>query len=125
VHNRVIEKPETVATAIKIGNPASWQFATEAIKQSQGLIEAVTDEQILEAYQILARHEGIFVEPASAASVAGILQLSKRGFFKAGDDIVCILTGHGLKDPDNAMKLGNQPVSIPAELSAVERIILG
>jgi threonine synthase len=125
VHNRIIEKPETVATAIKIGNPASWQFATEAIKQSQGLIEAVTDEQILEAYQILARHEGIFVEPASAASVAGILQLSKRGFFKAGDDIVCILTGHGLKDPDNAMKLGNKPVSISAELSAVERIILG
>jgi len=125
VHNRIIEQPETVATAIRIGNPASWQYATEAIQQSEGLIEAVTDDQILEAYQILARHEGIFVEPASAASVAGILQLGQRGFFKAGDDIVCILTGHGLKDPDNAIKKGNKPVSISAELSAVENVILG
>lgn len=125
VHNRIIEQPETVATAIRIGNPASWQYATEAIAQSEGLIEAVTDEQILEAYQILARHEGIFVEPASAASVAGILQLGQRGYFKDGDEIVCILTGHGLKDPDNAIKKGNQPMSISAELSAVENVILG
>jgi threonine synthase len=125
VHNRVIDNPETVATAIKIGNPASWQTATEAIQKSQGLIEAVTDEQILHAYQLLARHEGVFVEPASAASVAGILQLGSRGYFKAGDDIVCILTGHGLKDPDNAMKLGNQPIAIPADLAAVEQVILG
>lgn len=125
VHDRIVEKPDTVATAIRIGNPASWQYAKEAIRESAGLIEAVTDEQILEAYQLLARHEGIFVEPASAASVAGILQLAKRGFFKPGDDIVCILTGHGLKDPDNAMKLGNQPVSIPAEIGAVESLILG
>lgn len=125
VLDKVVEKPDTVATAIRIGNPASWQFAKEAIQQSGGLIEAVTDEQILEAYQLLARREGIFVEPASAASVAGILQLAQRGFFKAGDEVVCILTGHGLKDPDNAIKLGNKPVSIPAEIGAVERLILG
>ncbi|HWR55183.1 MAG: threonine synthase [Bacillota bacterium] len=125
VLDRIVEQPDTVATAIRIGNPASWQYAKEAISQSGGLIEAVTDEQILEAYQLLARHEGIFVEPASAASVAGILQLAKRGFFKPGDDVVCILTGHGLKDPDNALKLGNQPVSIPADIAAVEKIILG
>lgn len=125
VNDRIVENPDTVATAIRIGNPASWQSAKEAIQQSGGLIEAVTDEQILAAYQLLARKEGIFAEPASAASVAGILQLAKRGFFKPGDDIVCILTGHGLKDPDNAIKLGNQPISIPAKIDAVESVILG
>ena len=99
-----VEKPETIATAIRIGNPASWQGALTAIQDSQGLIDAVTDTEILEAYRMLGRLEGIFCEPASAASVAGILKLARAGKLEGTERIVCVLTGNGLKDPDTAMK---------------------
>lgn len=104
VLGKIIEKPETIATAIRIGNPASWKQAEAARDASAGLIDSVTDAEILTAYHLLAG-EGIFVEPASAASVAGILKLNKSGYFKkhSGKTIACTLTGHGLKDPDRAI----------------------
>ena len=115
-----IEHPETIATAIKIGNPASWKTAVAAQEESGGLIDVVTDEEILSAYRLLACKEGVFCEPASAAGVAGVLKLAKRGFFKnKAGTLVCTLTGHGLKDPDNAVKQSAQPVTTPAHLEAV------
>ena len=103
VHNRVVEHPETIATAIRIGNPASWKGAVEARDESGGLIDAVTDEEITWAYRFLAEREGIFAEPASAAAVAGVVKLAKNNFFKSGTKIVCTLTGAGLKDPEFAL----------------------
>ncbi|RKY36265.1 MAG: threonine synthase, partial [Candidatus Omnitrophota bacterium] len=105
VKGKVIKDPQTIATAIKIGNPASWKKAEKARDESGGLIAAVTDEQILRAYEIIAKTEGVFVEPASAASVAGILQLSQEAYFSKDKEIVivCVLTGHGLKDPECAV----------------------
>jgi threonine synthase len=99
-----VDAPETIATAIRIGNPASWTKATAARDESGGLIEAVTDEQILEAYRAVARHEGIFCEPSSAASLAGIAMLARTGRLGVDPDamIVCVLTGNGLKDPTTA-----------------------
>jgi threonine synthase len=114
-----VEKPETIATAIRIGNPASWEKAELARDQSSGLIDTVTDEQILEAYQMVARYEGIFCEPASAASVAGLIKLAQKGFFKKGQTAVCVLTGHGLKDPDRAIAVAQKPVTVKAEVEAV------
>jgi threonine synthase len=104
VHNTVIENPETIATAIRIGNPASREGAIAARDASQGLIDEVTDEEILEAYHFLASREGVFGEPASAASVAGLIKCAKKGMIKAGQTIVCVITGHGLKDPDTATR---------------------
>jgi len=105
VLGKIVEKPETIATAIKIGNPASWKQAQAARDESGGLIDSVTDEEILEAYKLLAAHDGVFCEPASAASVAGLLKLKKGGYFKGKKGrAVATLTGHGLKDPDNAIK---------------------
>ncbi|WP_342526411.1 threonine synthase [Chryseomicrobium sp. FSL W7-1435] len=98
-----IEHPETIATAIRIGNPASWKFAEQARDQSDGLIEAVTDDEMLAAYQLLAGTEGVFVEPASSASVAGILRAVKQGEIQPGSTVVAVLTGNGLKDPQTAM----------------------
>jgi threonine synthase len=98
-----IAHPETIATAIRIGNPASWEGAITARDASGGHIGAVTDEAILEAYRLLARHEGVFVEPSSAASVAGLLQAAANGMIDASDTIVCTVTGHGLKDPQTAI----------------------
>lgn len=112
VLGRPVKKPETIATAIRIGNPASWKAAVQARDESGGLIGKVTDREILKAYQLLARLEGYFCEPASAAGVAGILKLSKKNFFKKGDVIVCTLTGHGLKDPDTAMKSSKPPTYV-------------
>ena len=107
VHGQPISNPETLATAIRIGNPASWELAMTAQTDSKGTFRAVTDEEILEAYRILASEEGVFCEPASAASVAGLLQC--RDQVPAGATIVCVLTGNGLKDPDVAIKhSGNQ-----------------
>lgn len=115
-----IENPATVATAIKIGNPASWQGAVQARDASKGLITTVSDTQILEAYRALARLEGIFCEPASAASVAGVLKLSEKNYFTPGSTVVCTLTGHGLKDPDTALVTATtQPMSVAADLKTV------
>jgi len=125
VHNRIIESPETIATAIRIGNPASWKQAVEARDESNGLIDLVTDEEILQAYHLLAQTTGIFVEPASAASVAGIIKLSKADYFKGqtGCRIVCTVTGHGLKDPKTAMKDLPQPVVAKSERKAILSLI--
>ena len=118
-----IDNPETVATAIRIGKPASWQQAEAARDESGGCIDAVTDDEILQAYDMLACLEGVFCEPASAASVAGIIKLNKAGHFKPGDRIVCTLTGNGLKDPDTAMKGVTTPVTIDASEDAVRKLL--
>jgi threonine synthase len=119
----VIEKPETIATAIRIGNPASWKQAEAARDESGGIIDSVTDDEIIDAYKMLAAKEGIFAEPASAASVAGLIKMIERGFFKPSPEkmtrIVCILTGHGLKDPDRAISTLSKPRSVKAEMRAV------
>ena len=112
VENRIIPNPETIATAIRIGNPASWKYAVEAAQSSQGKIDKVTDEEILEAYKILAKYEGIFVEPASAASVAGVIKMCKKNIINDGEKVVAVLTGHGLKDPDTAIKVGIDLLSL-------------
>jgi len=117
--NRVIEEPRTVATAIKIGNPASWGPALEAMKDSRGWIDIVTDEEILRAYRLLAREEGIFMEPASAATVAGLIKLVKAGRFEPGSTLVLTLTGHGLKDPDTALESASRPTAVPPRVDAV------
>lgn len=116
-----IKNPETIATAIRIGNPASWKTAEEARDESGGLIDMVSDKEIVEAYKLLAKKEGLFVEPASAASVAGLLKLAKNGYFRKlrVTKIVCILTGHGLKDPDRAIKTVKEPKVVKANLRAV------
>ncbi|MDP3789255.1 MAG: threonine synthase [Candidatus Omnitrophota bacterium] len=119
VKGHVVKKPETIATAIKIGNPASWQQAVAARDESDGAIDMINDEEILDAYKILAAREGVFAEPASAASVAGLLKYSKKGYFKKGSKIVCVLTGHGLKDPDRAIASIEKPRVIPNNLGAV------
>ena len=108
----------TIATAIRIGNPASWRGAVAARDESGGLIEAVTDEEILEAYRFLAEREGVFCEPASAAGVAGILKLA-RGNRLRGERIVCVLTGNGLKDPDTAIAQAELPPPLPATMDAL------
>lgn len=126
VKGQKILNPETLATAIRIGNPASWDKAVAARDESNGLIGCVTDEKIVEAYKLLAATEGVFCEPASAASVAGLIQAHRRNLVKSGSDIVCILTGNGLKDPDNAIKYGNTKVKkANAELDDVLRLIEG
>ena len=119
-----VADPQTVATAIKIGNPASWASAVAARDESGGLIERVTDREILDAYSLLATTEGVFVEPASAISVAGLMALNARGHFQSGDVIVCILTGHGLKDPDRAIKESPEPKVVPADVDAIVGEIL-
>ncbi|MBI3615331.1 MAG: threonine synthase [Candidatus Omnitrophica bacterium] len=119
VKGHAIRKPETIATAIRIGNPASWEAAVAAKRESGGLIGAVTDREILEAYSFLAREEGIFVEPASAASVAGVIKLAKKGYFRRDSTIVCVLTGHGLKDPERAVKMIQTPKVVKPSLGAV------
>ena len=117
---RPVERPETVATAIRIGNPASWQGAINAKEESGGRIEAVTDDEILSAYALIAGSEGIFCEPASAASLAGVIKLYKEGFFSGGGTVVCTLTGHGLKDPDTVWRVAAEPVKIKADTEAVQ-----
>lgn len=120
VRGEIVKDPKTIATAIKIGNPASWESATRARKESNGLVASVTDEQILQAYKWIAAEEGVFAEPASAASVAGLLDLSKKGYFDSATAAgktplaVCVLTGHGLKDPDTALKSIGKPRTIRA-----------
>jgi threonine synthase len=113
-----VDDPETLATAIRIGNPASWQQALAARDESGGDIQAVTDRQILSAYRLLAQKEGVFVEPASAASVAGLLQAHAAGLVRPGERVVCTVTGNGLKDPDWAIAGAPKPVTVAAEAEA-------
>ncbi len=126
VRGRIVERPETIATAIRIGNPASWKMAESARDESKGLIDMVSDGEILHAYKFIASKEGVFAEPASAASVAGVIKLNKNGYFKRfkNPKIICILTGHGLKDPDRAIKSIKEPKIVPANLQSVLREIL-
>lgn len=114
-----IKNPQTIASAIKIGNPYSWQSALEAVSQSNGLIGAVSDDEILRAYRLIASLEGVFCEPASASSVAGFLKLCNEGFFKGNEVVVCTLTGSGLKDPQVAMDISEKPVTLPPKLDLV------
>ena len=124
VDGHPIANPNTIATAIRIGNPASWQGATNAVNESGGLIDKVTDEEILEAYKLLARTEGIFVEPACAAPLAGLIKAVQRQLIPYGSLVAATMTGHGLKDPDMAIKTaGFEPTIVPAERSAVMKII--
>lgn len=126
VHNRVFENPETIATAIRIGNPASWDLAVNAAKESNGLIDEVTDEEILAAYRAIASKEGVFAEPGSAASIAGVFKKVKQGEIPAGSTVVAILTGNGLKDPDTAIEASPiKPVSLPNDQKAVADYIKG
>ena len=113
-----VPDPQTIATAIRIGNPASWDLAIEAARGSEGGIWSVTDRQILAAYRMVAR-EGLFAEPASAASVAGLLQAHEQGRVPPGSTVVCILTGHGLKDPEWAISGAAHPVTVPADAAVV------
>ncbi len=120
VRGEPIENPETVATAIRIGNPASWKFAVEAEKESNGKIDYVTDEEILEAYQLIAREEGVFAEPGSAASIAGLIKHRKAGLIAEGSKVVAILTGNGLKDPNTAIDISEiKPVVLPNDENVV------
>ena len=118
-----VENPETVATAIRIGNPVSWQQATAACRESGGWFAECTDEEILHVQKLLAQTEGIFCEPASAIAVAGALKDLELGRIGEGSTVVCTLTGHGLKDPDTAIAQSAKPVTVDAELKAVERAI--
>ncbi len=130
VKGKIVKHPRTIATAIRIGNPASWQGAMTASEESHGLIRAVSDQEILEAYRLLAGEDGVFVEPASAASVAGLLKLAKEGFFTAKRSrrrrtltMVCILTGHGLKDPERAITSIRVPKPLPPSLSVISKAV--
>jgi threonine synthase len=124
VRNEIVPNPETVATAIRIGNPASWHLAVKARDESEGTIDCVTDEEILDTYQLLAQQEGLFVEPASAASVAGVRKLVRTGALNlAGRTLVCVLTGNGLKDPDRAVALSGDAARVDPDVTAVERAL--
>lgn len=122
---RPIREPETVATAIRIGNPASWQGAAAAARESGGLIDAVSDAEILAAWRLLAREEGIFCEPASAASLAGVMKLHRAGYFTKPVRVVCVLTGNGLKDPEIALGDAAAPPVIEADKAAVVSALWG
>jgi threonine synthase len=123
VHGAPVAQPQTIATAIRIGNPASWTQALAARDESGGVIDAVTDDQILAAHRLLAAREGVFVEPASAAGVAGLLQAHERGLLDPGQTVVCTVTGHGLKDPDWALTGGAQPQTVPVDAGAAARLL--
>lgn len=126
VHNRVFENPETIATAIRIGNPASWQLAVNARDESGGTIDEVTDDEILAAYQKITRTEGVFAEPGSCASIAGVYKLVKQGAIPLGSRVVAVLTGNGLKDPQTAMDCSEiKPVVLPNDEQKVSEHIRG
>jgi threonine synthase len=121
VHGHVVEQPETVASAIRIGNPARWEEAMGAFTDSRGLVRAVSDDEILAAYRLLAAREGVFCEPASAASVAGLLKYGADG----AERVACVLTGHGLKDPQTALERAGAVVPCEPRIDAVEKAVLG
>lgn len=128
VRGRVIEKPETIATAIRIGNPASWREAEYARDESGGVIDMVTDDEIMYAYKLVASTEGIFCEPASAAGIAGLIKTIKGDInrdvrINEGSVIVCTLTGHGLKDPDSAISVSSSPYSINADMDELSKLL--
>jgi threonine synthase len=123
VEGAPVARPETVATAIRIGNPARGEQALAAMRDSGGAVAAVTDSQILDAYAMLARDEGVFCEPASAASVAGVIARVASGDIRPGETVVCVLTGHGLKDPDTAIVNAEPVRRLPASLEAVEEAL--
>jgi len=123
VRGEIVEDPQTIASAIRIGNPASWKQALAARDESGGAIDSVTDEDIMEAYQRMAREEGIFCEPASAASVAGLLKVAAGSDVLRGTSCVCIITGAGLKDPDTARTLDWHQIEVPARLEALEAVL--
>jgi threonine synthase len=123
VKGKVIDRPKTLATAIRIGNPASWKSAVAARDESGGLIDSVTDDEILAAYKLLARKEGVFGEPASAASVAGLIKMVKQGLNLSGKKVVCIITGTGLKDPNLPAKFAEPFPELPVDIKAVERTL--
>lgn len=126
VHNRVFENPETIATAIRIGNPASWNLAVNAVEESNGRFDEVSDEEILFAYKKVAASEGIFAEPASCASLAGVYKNIQNGKIEKGTKIVAVLTGNGLKDPDTAIKNSQvKLIQLPNDESAVTEHIRG
>ncbi|QHE52811.1 threonine synthase [Pontibacillus sp. HMF3514] len=126
VNNKVYEEPDTFATAIRIGNPASWQLAIQARDESKGIIDEVSDDEIREAYQLLAEKEGVFCEPASASSLAGLIKQSKQGKIPEGSTIVTVLTGNGLKDPDAAMSNIQQEMKpVPATEADLVQNIFG
>ncbi len=118
-----VDRPETVASAIRIGRPASWDLAWTAVRESGGAFEAVTDEELLAARTLLAQEEGVFVEPSSAAPIAGLLKRSREGRLPDGAVVACVLTGHGLKDPDAVLRTERRPEPVPATLEALERLV--
>lgn len=123
VRGKIVKRPKTVATAIRIGNPASWQRAVAARDESGGVIDCVSDDEILAAYKLLARKEGVFGEPASAASVAGLIKMSKQGLKLSDKKVVCVITGTGLKDPNLPAKFAEPLLELPADLATVERTL--
>jgi threonine synthase len=118
-----ISRPETIATAIRIGAPVSWKKAIRAIKESGGTAETVTDKEILEAQKMLARSEGLFVEPASASSIAGLKKLVEAEKIDEDEVVVCVTTGHGLKDPDIAIKISEKTFEVDAEIRSIEKLL--
>ncbi|WP_085993545.1 threonine synthase [Oceanobacillus senegalensis] len=124
VQDKIIEQPETVATAIRIGNPASWNLAVHAKDESNGMIGSVTDDEIVRAFKLIAKTEGVFAEPGSCASIAGVLQQVEQGTIKKGSKVVTVLTGNGLKDPQTAIdQMEIDPVSLPNDEAAVKEYI--
>ncbi|WP_090833169.1 MULTISPECIES: threonine synthase [unclassified Bacillus (in: firmicutes)] len=126
VHNKVFEEPETIATAIRIGNPASWDLAVNACQESKGKIDEVTDDEILSAYRLLAAKEGLFAEPASCASLAGVAKQIQSGVISKGATVVAVLTGNGLKDPYTALETGQiKPIELPNDEHEISKYIRG
>lgn len=123
VIGKPVDRPETIATAIRIGNPALWKGAVAARDESGGRIDAVTDEEILNAYKVLAFAEGIFCEPAAAASLAGIVKLYRCNYFRPGDIVVCTITGTGLKDTDTVFKVSKEPLKVKANIKDIEDLL--
>ncbi len=123
VLGRPVENPETIATAIRIGNPATWEGAVAARDQSGGLIDSVTDDEITDAQKLLAGLDGVFCEPASAASIAGVIKYHQSNRFEKGQTIVSVLTGHGLKDPNRAIEISSKPVQVSSSKAAVYEVL--
>jgi threonine synthase len=121
--DKVVKQPKTIATAIRVGNPASWQKAIAARDESGGIIDCVSDDEIMNAYRMAAVKEGIFGEPASAASLAGLIKMARKENF-SGKRVVCIVTGTGLKDPGVPARYAQAPIELPAELAAVEEVLM-